>query len=991
MTSHENEETEEKTVKGLTAKEIKKLARPEFAANPDKFYPTKTLRKLGYERAQCPECDNNFWRRTDKRRTCGDSNCEKQYSFIGKGTGRGRKGGSPYTYAEAWNGFKRSLTTARIPCSAVDRYPVVARWRADVDFVAAGIFCFQPYCVTGELEPPANPLIQPQFCLRFNDLDNIGITGRHYSGFVMLGIQVFNKPGKMKFWADECIEFNYRWLTEELGIDPDEITFIEDVWAGGGNLGPSIEYFVGGLELGNMVFMQFKTFPDGHREPLEVQVIDVGIGLERVPWLVNGTGTSYMDVFHSAFAYLLDKLKMTVDRSIWDKFGPYSCLLNVDEVKDLDQTWNWIAQKINMTPQEVKAAIDPIKDLYVVLDHTRTVLMAVEDGSLPSNVGGASNIRNILRRTFAILTKRGWWDILGMDGFLEIFKKHKEDLSKIYGQFKEYKSLRTIMQLEYERWQTTDEKAMSKISSLIKKRKGNLTLDDWIECVTSHGIPADAIARLTNTEIPGNLWLAIAELRERIQKPAPVVLYSTQHLPATVSTYYADHLDYEFDAKILEVFPNVTNNEIPNIVVLDRSAFYPTSGGQEHDTGILTVKDKEYKVVDVMKVGPCVLHVLDEPLPIKNSLDEYKGVKVLGKIDQARRDQLRNNHTATHIVYASCRQVLGPHVWQNGAKKTLEGAHLDITHFQSLTPEEVLEIQGHANRIVQRCRQITKGFMPKDEAERKYGFHLYQGGVVPGNELRVVDIAGIDTEACCGTHADNTAEVGNIKILKTQRISDGIVRLYFVAGEKAIAQSNQEAEILFHLSSSWGVSQQEIPATAERFFAGYKALSTKSGKQEMRILNLAMKVFLLQREPEACFYKSDQPNPTLFISLMPQYAAEIKKQGKTCVFLGKTFIYGLVGDTSKFNPTAVLGKFLASETKAEPTESDGKGAKQKQSLILKDTITIKADPKSKKQAEKITGICEFSSFSVPPGASGQYNEAVVELLRNAGLVEAELD
>lgn len=95
--------------------------------------------------------------------------------------------------------FLRSLTSARIPCTAIKRYPVVARWRRDVDYVAAGIYCFQPYCVTGELEPPANPLICPQFCLRFNDLDNIGISGRHFSGFVMLGIQVFNTPNKYAF------------------------------------------------------------------------------------------------------------------------------------------------------------------------------------------------------------------------------------------------------------------------------------------------------------------------------------------------------------------------------------------------------------------------------------------------------------------------------------------------------------------------------------------------------------------------------------------------------------------------------------------------------------------------------------------------------------------------------------------------------------------------------------------------------------------------
>lgn len=100
--------------------------------------------------------------------------------------------------------------------------------------------------------------------MRFNDLDNIGLTGRHYSGFVMMGIQVFNKPDNFIFFKEECIEFNYRWLTESLKIDPEEITFIEDIWAGGGNLGPSVEYFVGGLEVGNMVFMQYKYFNDGN-------------------------------------------------------------------------------------------------------------------------------------------------------------------------------------------------------------------------------------------------------------------------------------------------------------------------------------------------------------------------------------------------------------------------------------------------------------------------------------------------------------------------------------------------------------------------------------------------------------------------------------------------------------------------------------------------------------------------------------------------------
>ena len=435
------------------------MAKPEFAANPEKYYPTKVFEKFGYSRNQCPKCNCNYWRRTEKADTCGDSSCVGKYTFIGRGTGIGRgKNGKKITYSDAWKGFEKSFTTAKIPCTSIKRYPVVARWRNDVEFVAAGIYCFQPYCVTGEMAPPANPLIQPQFSARFNDLDNIGITGRHYSGFIMLGIQVFNYPDKYVFFKEECVEFNYNWLTKELGIDPDEITFIEDVWAGGGNLGPSIEYFVGGLELGNMVFMQYKTFHDGTREELPIKVIDTGIGLERIPWLINGTPTSYVDVFKHAREVLIEKLGLKIDNDIWYKVGPYTCLLNVDENDDIESTWQKIAKLINQDVKTVKKAIAPIKDMYLILDHTRTLLLIISDGALPSNVGGGSNIRNILRRVFVVLRQNKWFEVLGVDGLLEIFNAHKVDLAGIYGEFSEYKSFKSIIEIELERWETTSKK-----------------------------------------------------------------------------------------------------------------------------------------------------------------------------------------------------------------------------------------------------------------------------------------------------------------------------------------------------------------------------------------------------------------------------------------------------------------------------------------------------------------------------------------------------
>lgn len=246
----------------------------------------------------------------------------------------------------------------------------------------------------------------------------------------MIGIQVFNKPNEFIFFKDECVEFNYRWLTEELKIDPSEITFIEDIWAGGGNLGPCVEYFIHGLELGNMVFMQYKYDHEGKINELPVKVIDVGIGLERIPWLINGSPTSYYDVFKEAFAFLQEKTQVPLNNEVWEKLGPYSCMLNIDEAEDIEKIWHDIAEKVNIPLDHVKEAIIPVKDLYVVLDHTRTVLMIIQDGGLPSNTGGGSNCRNVLRRVFAILKKNGWWDkIGGIEGLLKLFECHKLDLA----------------------------------------------------------------------------------------------------------------------------------------------------------------------------------------------------------------------------------------------------------------------------------------------------------------------------------------------------------------------------------------------------------------------------------------------------------------------------------------------------------------------------------------------------------------------------------
>lgn len=135
--------------------------------------------------------------------------------------------------------------------------------------------------------------------------------------------------------------------------DLDEVTLIEDVWSGGGNLGSSIELFAHGMEIGNMVFTRYKYFPSGEIEELDVKVIDVGLGLERIPWLINGSSTSYEDVFEDSLKFLREKIDIKVDEEAWAKFGPYACLLNVDEAEDIKKSWEHIASKCGMTLEEL--------------------------------------------------------------------------------------------------------------------------------------------------------------------------------------------------------------------------------------------------------------------------------------------------------------------------------------------------------------------------------------------------------------------------------------------------------------------------------------------------------------------------------------------------------------------------------------------------------------------------------------------------------------
>ena len=201
-------------------KEIKKEFKAKASKEPDKFYATSVLKSEGFMRSQC-KCGTFFWSVKADQKTCGDPACSGGFRFFGKSPAK-----KEMDYIEVWREFAKHFS--KLGYTPIDRYPVVARWRDDTDFVQASIYDFQPYVVSGEVKPPANPLVVPQFCVRFNDIDNVGITGAHYTGFVMIGQHTFQPPEKWdqkKYFSDI-----HSWLKTGLGLPNEEIPFHQVAW-----------------------------------------------------------------------------------------------------------------------------------------------------------------------------------------------------------------------------------------------------------------------------------------------------------------------------------------------------------------------------------------------------------------------------------------------------------------------------------------------------------------------------------------------------------------------------------------------------------------------------------------------------------------------------------------------------------------------------------------------------------------------------------------
>ena len=815
----------------------------------------------GYIRKQCRITELWFWTTDPDRTTCGDTT-EDEYTFIGAPLIQGypmRGKALKDAMRETFLAFFENHEHTR-----VQPYPVLARWRDDIHLTIASIADFQPHVTSGEVEPPANPLTISQPCIRLTDVDAVGRSGRHLTTFEMMAHHVFNRPdeGRMFYWMEECVRFCHDLMTDALGIDANEITYVENPWCGGGNAGAAVEVIVGGLELATLVFMNLEEHPDGDVElkgdkyrEMPLQIIDTGYGLERFCWAAAGTPTIYESIYPDSTAWLKDLANFSSITAQWPdldldallgEMSRLNGIMNIEpgvDAEELQATFlRRLAERgIEVTGEQFAAVTEPLAKIYAIPDHLHALCNMLGDGLVPSNAKAGYLARMLARRTLRLR------DELNLSVSLADLAQHHIEVNLAGADMKQtHDGLLGILALEEARYGEMLRKGGNVINTQLKSLPKDATsIPDEVlfNMNDSHGLAPDMAVGLakqagwSSVSVRTGFAAEMAERHARLAKqaaqavePKPLVEHIPS-LPSTHALYYEDVQQQEFDASVLACLPLV-GDDLPegatHAIITDKTCFYPEGGGQEGDYGVLSTDSVQCRVLDTRKVNEHVLHLTDGPFD--------KGDLVHGSLDWKRRKQLMDHHTDVHIVGGAARRVLGPHVYQAGANKSVEMARLDITHFNRLTRDDLDAIESLANEVLGQVQRTEKTELNRKDADKKYGFDLYQGGAPKGSSIRILRIADHDIQACGGTHHDEPGQIGSIRIVRSAAVQDGVERLHIVAGESALNYAREQDAVLRAACEIYGIPSPELPRTSESFYKEWKDQRKRSEQLEAEIV-----------------------------------------------------------------------------------------------------------------------------------------------------------
>ena len=737
----------------------------------------------------------------------------------------------------------------------LDSFPLVPKDDPSLLLINSGMAPMKKWFLAQE-EPPRHRVTTCQKCIRTPDIERVGITARHGTFFEMLGNFSFQDYFKEEVipWAWEFLTSD-EWMaipkdrlhisvyeeddeaydiwTKKVGIAPDHMVRLgkeDNFWEhGSGPCGPCSEiYFDRGPEYGcgkptcgvgcdcdrymeiwNLVFSQFDADGKGHYERLARPNIDTGMGLERLACVMQGVGN----------------------------------LFEVDTVQSVLHHVEHIAGKTYGAD-----AKDDIS-IRVITDHIRSCTFMVSDGILPSNEGRGYVLRRLLRRA----ARHGRMLGIRRPFLVELAETVIQSSESAYPELREHDAyIKKVIGTEEANFARTIDAGMTILNNMIdgleKAHEHLLKGLDVFKLNDTFGFPLDLTKEIAaeqgidideegfHTEMKKQKERARAERLKKNISGWSEDLFGSLNTEPTVFTGYETLNDtgvvvaLSDEETLTDAIATDEQAKEDVLVVLDKTPFYAEMGGQVADQGVLTSADCSLRVLDVKKtpkgyyVHTCVL----ESGIVK------VGDHLTAKVDKEYRMAVCRNHTATHLLQAALREVLGDHVHQAGSYQDSEITHFDFTHFSAVTAEELARVEKIVNDRIFDAMDVTVKEMPIDEAKKLGAMALF--GEKYGKVVRVVDIEGWSTEFCGGTHVRNTAQIGCFKIVSESSVAAGIRRIEAVTGKNLLLRANKQETMLHTVAAALKANNVAgLPARAEAVMAENKVMSKELDDMKAKI------------------------------------------------------------------------------------------------------------------------------------------------------------
>lgn len=718
--------------------------------------------------------------------------------------------------------------------------------------IGAGMAPLKPY-FTGKLVPPSYRVTTSQKCIRTGDIDNVGRTARHHTFFEMLGNFSFGD-----YFKKEAITWAWEFLTEVLELDTNKLyvtVYPEDeeaydIWhnivgladerifklednfweIGEGPCGPDSEIFydlgpergcgkptcnVGCdcdryLEIWNLVFTQFNKTKDGSYEPLEKKNIDTGAGLERLASVIQQKESNFeTDLLFPIMQRVIDVCR-----------GDYN-------------------------NKEQKIAVK------VIGDHIRAVTMMIGDGILPSNEGRGYVLRRILRRAVRFGRVLGIEEAFLADLVDIVIDMYKE----AYPELAERKELiKTVIATEEAQFSATLAQGLELLNAMIEDVDGTGVLagEKVFKLYDTFGFPVE----LTE-EIVQEHGMTIDH--DGFDKAMKAQQERARAARAKVSAKVATPDTTGLDQSALVKDENAVNARVVLIgidgaaveraekdtaitIILDKTPFHAEGGGQIGDTGYITGPSGKAEVTDTKSLANGLTYMI--AIVTEGSL--AKGDEVDITVDKVRNLDIARNHTATHLLQAALRKVLGTHVNQAGSLVTPERLRFDFTHFSPMTNEELAEVEKEVNRQIMKNVDLEIEEMPVDDAIKKGAMALF--GEKYGDIVRVVNVPGFSCELCGGSHVPNTSVIGSFRIVGESGTGTGIRRIEAVTGKAAHERAVADAVLLQEAATLLKSKEADIPAKIEQLLTALKEAEREVAQLSHKLATSSLDDILAAKE-----------------------------------------------------------------------------------------------------------------------------------------------